>query len=133
MIAPFLIKCTHGSLSLELRAENEDFIIAKISDVSLRGEARVGIFMSQGIGDFFGNLATNWTGWEGNKEWASLEGELKLKASCDCLGHIFLSVDLKNGAPPIWQIQAELVLEAGQLNRIAGEARAFESVVFNAA
>ena len=133
MTTPFVIKSSKDGLALEMSIENSDCVIAKVSGTGLQAGAPVYTYMSQGIGQYFGDLANNWKGWQGKKEWSSLEGELKLKASCDHLGHIFLSVHLINGAPPIWEIQADLTLEAGQLENLATEARAFEAVAFNAA
>ena len=131
MASQFKIKSSVNSLTFEMSAENSDSVLAKVSGAGINAEAFVYTFMSKGIGEFFTNLSSNWKGWQGNIEWSSLEGEIKLQASCDRLGHIFLSVWLTNGAPPIWEAHTELVLEAGQLEMLAAEALAFESVAFN--
>jgi hypothetical protein len=133
MTSPFVIKSSKNSLVLEMRAEKTDSIVAKLSGFGIQVETFVSTYMSRGIGAFFTDISENWDGWSGNKEWGSLEGEIKLKASCDRLGHIFLSVQLANEAPPIWEVQAELLLEAGQLEKIAKEARTFESLAFSSA
>jgi hypothetical protein len=133
MAAPFIIKSSVNSLAIEMRAENVDSIVVKVTEFQIQAETPVYTYISQGIGEFFTKLSNNWKGWQGNIEWGSLEGELNLKASCDRLGHIFLSVQLKKGAPPIWEVHTELMLEAGQLEYLASKARAFESVAFNSA
>jgi hypothetical protein len=130
MAFPFVIKSSVNSLVLEMRAENADSILVKLSGFGIQAETSVYIYMSQGLGALFADLSNNWKGRQGVKEWGSLEGELTLKASCDHLGHIFLSVQLIKESPPIWDVHAELFLEAGQLEKMAKEARAFESLAF---
>ncbi len=109
---------------------HKNFVVAKVIGTNIRAEALTYTYMSQGLGAFFGDLAHHWQGWPGRKEWFSLEEELKLSATCDRLGHIFLLVNLKTGTPPVWNLQIELILEAGQLEDLAAQACAFEAIAF---
>lgn len=76
--------------------------------------------------DFFESLASNWQGWSGTKEWASLEGEYQLSAKTDSTGHITLSVRVWSGTwEPFWSSEVVIVIEAGQLEKIASNIRQF--------
>ena len=80
--------------------------------------------------DFFRDLAANWRGWPGEKTYESLEEELLLKATSDCLGHTELEVRLTSGPPPFhWMLRAALLIEAGQLESIAKHVEEFFSAV----
>jgi len=73
---------------------------------------------------FFEDLAKHWRGWSDSKSWNSLEGHLGFEATTDRLGHIYLRVTLR--AVEIaadWKVQTTLLIEAGQLDRLAREAK----------
>lgn len=73
---------------------------------------------------FFDDLAKHWKGWSDTKSWTSLEGGLRLEATTDGLGHIYLRVILR--AIEIaagWRVQTTLLIEAGQLDRLAIDAK----------
>jgi len=89
--------------------------------------------MATGLAELFQHFADNWRGWQGNKTWASLEGEISITATSDHLGHVFLAVRLREGTPPRWTLDAHLVLEAGMFPKLAADAREFESTVVRAA
>jgi hypothetical protein len=74
----------------------------------------------QGLPRFFQDLAENWKGWSGSKEWSSLEEELKIRACSDRSGKVLLTIELRHPhAPWPWSVQGTLDLEAGQLDVIA--------------
>jgi Family of unknown function (DUF6228) len=74
----------------------------------------------------FEELASNWKGWEGVKTWLAIEGELELRATCDRIGHVTVAVSI---SPHVhagqWSALAGVTIEAGQLERLATEARLF--------
>ena len=74
---------------------------------------------------FFRDLAVNWRGWRGDKQWAALEGALSLTANSDSTGHTRLNVRLWDGSVHDWRLRGSLVIEAGQLDNIAAEVEAF--------
>jgi len=53
---------------------------------------------------FFRDLALHWRGWQGEKRWASLEGQLSLSAKSDSTGHTQLDVRLRGG--PVYASRA---------------------------
>jgi len=75
--------------------------------------------ISVGLADFFAGIAADWRGWTGSREWASLDGELTLRAESDRTGHVYLRARLRHGAPAEWLVAVVLVLEGGQLDRLA--------------
>jgi hypothetical protein len=132
MIEPFTIESRDPSASLALRPFDRDYFLAEVRHAGLHATARVGSYLSGGLGDFFSGLAADWTGWAGAREWGSLEGELTLRAESDRTGHVYLRVRLRRGAPAEWEVEVALVLEAGQLGRLAAGARAFERAALSA-
>jgi hypothetical protein len=72
--------------------------------------------------DYFRELASAWTGWTGDKVFASVEGDLALRATHDGLGHVLLWVRLGTEVaeePKTWLVSAPLALEAGSLAGLA--------------
>jgi len=124
-----VIKSYNNSSFLELSLFNKDYLIAKLSTKRLQAELNVYLYMSPSIAGFFGDLATNWNGWKGIKKWSSFEGELSIEASCDSTGHITFIINLSNGAPPYWQVQATITCSAGQLETFFSESKLFEAAL----
>ena len=62
---------------------------------------------------FFEDLADSWRGWEGQREYRSLEGELTLAAAHDGLAMVTLAVQMSQPSPPGWSAAADLELGAG--------------------
>lgn len=74
----------------------------------------------------FEDIASHWSGWNGEKGWSALEGECAFAATCDSTGHITLTLRLlPHALPPCWHAQVALVLEAGSLERVARDAATF--------
>ncbi|WP_430438497.1 DUF6228 family protein [Noviherbaspirillum suwonense] len=73
--------------------------------------------------DFFVALREQQQPWQGIRTWVSLEGDLKLSATCSSLGGVVFQVELRGlqGAPEEWQVVAGIESELGQLDRIAEE------------
>jgi hypothetical protein len=72
---------------------------------------------------FFGQLAADWRGWEGERHWRALEGELEVQASH--LGaRVLIAVTVRRPdmtfANDAWEARIVLTLEPGeQLDRVA--------------
>jgi Family of unknown function (DUF6228) len=78
------------------------------------------------VGDLFSELAADWRGWEGERAWNSLEGEVKLRATHDKLGTAALTVELRSDvyvdAGYLWTATGLLFLDAGALDGLARQA-----------
>ncbi|MCZ8095474.1 MAG: DUF6228 family protein [Acidovorax sp.] len=83
-------------------------------------EVSASTYMTQNLGDFFRDLAANWRGWQGEKSWGTLEGEVTLTATSDGTGHITMKFTLSQPYTGFeWQVSGALELEAGSLERLA--------------
>lgn len=79
----------------------------------------------QGLAGFFANLAAGWRGWDGERSWESIEGDLRLDAR-HSHGHVQLRVTLRADGPGWgnggWTATADLTLDPGeQLSVIAAD------------
>jgi hypothetical protein len=72
---------------------------------------------------YFADIAENWRGWNGTKQWNSLESELQLSSESDSLGHITMDITLESYEN--WKTQIILVFDAGQLDDISSKIKAF--------
>lgn len=94
--------------------------------------ASVGVYLHEvdSLAAYFQDLAKKWKGWKGDDIWESLEHELLLSASCDKLGHVRLKAKIQYmlGAQDSWSTQGAIIVEAGQLDRIAKEVADFLGV-----
>jgi len=127
----FVLTSVKGNARLELRWQDakSDLMTVKLDFENLNASAPVYAYMKlQILTDLFANMASHWKGWSGEKSWESLEGELKLRCTSDTGGHITIQVELTSGhghVPPTWKLGAVLVTEAGQLDTIASNFKAF--------
>jgi hypothetical protein len=122
----FRIKSVDDGTVFELGPYDNDYFLASVSATGIRAQARVGRYMAQRLDDLFAYLAANWKGWTGERTWESLEGELRLAATCDRTGHVRINIHLHDGAPALWKVNTSVMVEAGQLERLAEEAVAFD-------
>jgi hypothetical protein len=72
---------------------------------------------------YFADLATQWRGWAGAKEWESLG--LRLSARHDGLGHVTVeaTLDQDYATADRWRVRASLLLDAGGLDALSRAAR----------
>jgi hypothetical protein len=121
-----IIKSVHDGTTLEFFDHVGGYYKVSLRGSDYHGAARVYADEPVHLGVFFRDLATHWRGWQGKKEWGSLEGELALTATSDSTGHTSLSVRLRSGPYPYdWCLSTTLLLEAGQLEQIAVQMEAF--------
>ena len=122
-----IIQSAHDGTTLEFGERDRDYYRVKLTGPNFQGDCRVYSYEpTPGISAFFQEMAGSWRGWQGAKQWASLEGELKLDATTDTTGHICLLVELCSGPSPFrWRVSAVLLLEAGSMERIAQQIEDF--------
>ncbi len=71
----------------------------------------------------FRSMAKDWRGWSGERAEESLEGHLRLACTADRTGHVTIRVRLRNMVPgDDWRVEANIHVEAGQLDRLADAA-----------
>ena len=120
----FAIKSVSGGVELVLGPVCDDegyyYTVQLISPV-VSGRCDVYDHHSSKLAAYFGELAVLWWhGWEGEKAYESLEGQLRLSATRDSVGHVYLGVALRDGMGGAeYTAGAKLVIDAGQLDGIA--------------
>jgi len=76
--------------------------------------------------DLFMSIASEWRGWKGIKQWASIEGDFSISATCDSLGHVMLNIILVEfDGPEPWMSEVQLGLEPSQTDDIAKSIKVF--------
>ena len=83
--------------------------------------ASVGVWdYGAGPAAFFRTLADDWRGWEGERCWSSLEGQLVIVPRHDGKGLVLCEVTIGTAIPPTWSFTAEMTFGAGaQMDEIA--------------
>jgi len=125
----FVIESVRPGGRLEFQWTRPAYIAVKLQDQGLAASSEIHAIVSGPDNlptGFFDGLAESWRGWSGTKDWASYERDLEFAATSDGKGHVFLRVKLAAGrSDDQWRAQAELLLEAGQLEPLANQFRAF--------
>ena len=80
-----------------------------------------------GLAAFFGQLAADWRGWDGERTYESLESDLRLTATHD--GYVRLAVQLwQQAGRQGWSVAAVISLEPGEeMTRVAEDVAALLS------
>jgi hypothetical protein len=103
---------------------SESFLVL-VQGYEVRAEARASSFMAPSLSEYFQDIADNWRGWQGEKCWATLEGEVQFSATADSIGHVRLAFFLRPAHTGYhWALRGALELEAGQLDSVAESVRA---------
>lgn len=79
------------------------------------------------LADFFQRQADDWRGWEGVRDWQSLEGDLSIQASHQ-YGHVQLRITLRrvrfDWGNDGWTATGDLTIDPGeQLSQVARDVR----------
>ena len=124
------IASTEPGVELELAWGDERTVHVTIRDKGLLAEADVwwNDYMEEpdSLVMLFEDLAASWKGWTDTKEWRSAESPLLLSCAHDGLGHIGIDVELRSGwYENAWRVRARIMLDAGALDQVASDLRAF--------
>jgi len=119
----FTIRAGDGA-ELVLGPPDPDAFAAHLHAPGLDAEVAVFHYGGDFLGRYFAELAANWRGWEGDREWRSLEGALEFHASISKAGAVLLQVVLRNSAFS-WRLTYDFGIENGELDVLAHEAAAF--------
>lgn len=129
----FLIKSASGAGALEfldrdpadVESPIEKFW-ARVCDANLSASSGVYSFDSWHPAPLFREMAEQWKGWTGELVWESMEGEMGLRCTQDRTGHVAIVIKLRSGPMECdWSIEATIMVDAGQLEGIAGRAESF--------
>jgi hypothetical protein len=128
-----IIKCSRTYDELELsereglrRTDGSEYFRVAIRSHNLSASIQVYAWNPFGsrLEQFFEDVAANWRGWDGEKKWTSLEGELSLVCTSDSLGHIAIEVTLYDG----WSVRHVFYVDAGQLEQLASDIKNFFAI-----
>jgi len=131
-----IIKCSKNSGELEFsereglrRTDGSEYFRVTIRGHNLSASSKVYAFdpFNAGLTKFFEDLAENWKGWNGEKKWTSLEGELNLVCTTDGLGHIAIEAILFEGFDG-WSVRNTFYVDAGQLEQLASVVKKFFAI-----
>jgi hypothetical protein len=111
-------------LTLRLVEPTPDTYIARLIAAELQAEAAVFHFGGDYLDKFLADLATDWRGWKGEREWSSLEGTLALRASISAGGEVIIAVSITE-RHWTWAVSGNVHIENGRLDSIASDASTF--------
>jgi hypothetical protein len=129
IIPPDVMK--RGRLTLRLHSPQRDgagieYVVAELTGDTLAASTRVYAWGIDSLAALFEEMAIDWKGWTGAKEWESVEGEFSLSCINDGRGHITIHVKLlASPYPDSWSVRCSVVVEAGQMDAVASQMKRF--------
>ena len=120
----FTIRARDGA-ELVLGPPDPDAFTARLIAPGLSAEVAVFHYGGDFLGQYFAELAASWRGWDGGRDWRSLEGALEFHASISKAGAVLIQVVLRNSADFSWRLTYDFGIENGDLDMLAREAAAF--------
>lgn len=122
-----IIKSTRGARALKFSNRNGDYFDAELSGDSIFAKKGIwGYTDTDLLISLFESIAGDWKGWEGERHWAAIEGDLDITATSDKLGHIRIDVVLlNNNIEDDWKVEAPIYLDAGCLDSLCTQIRRF--------
>ena len=101
-------------------------LVVRIVDEGLTAQTSIWLGpegVEEPLAHFFADLADDWRGWSGTKEWDGMAGGLRLSCTHDKVGHVTMRVSLSSHSGTGWETRVGVPLEAGQLDHVATEVR----------
>jgi len=123
------IRSSSGRRSLRFHSRSGDYFVASIEGDGPQASARVwGYTDCHLLVDLFASIARDWQGWQGERTWASIEGEFRITITTTRLGRVTLMVYLAHtDGEDDWRLTVPIFTEAGQLEAIARRCASFFS------
>ena len=123
------IRSSSGRRSLRFHSRSGDYFVASIEGDGPQAFVRVwGYTDCSLLVDLFASIAHDWRGWQGERTWASIEGEFRITATTTSTGRVTLMVALTHtDGEDDWRLTVPVFAEAGQLEGIARQVASFFS------
>jgi Family of unknown function (DUF6228) len=123
------VEIGHGEVRLVLHTPEPGYGLAERVTATLVGSnldatSSIYLYAPRGLPAFFSELAADWRGWDGTREWISIEGDLHLVCYHDRLGHVAIEVSMGRLPPPRWHepgwmVKALVTVDPGALQVLA--------------
>ncbi|WP_410254105.1 DUF6228 family protein [Paracoccus aminovorans] len=123
----FLMKSTTSGASLCFSERSAEYFNVTIETPNLTATKKVCIYdyaSSNSFVDFFQRIALNTRPWAGEDVWETLEGEMRLRATCDALGHVRFEITLRDYSLD-WSLVCSMLFDFGMLPQHAADAGRF--------
>ena len=122
-----VIKSNDSSASLVFSNFEGDYFTARFHSPALSVSKRVYAYQDwKSLVNLFEYLAKKWKGWDGEKNWSSIEREFSISCSSDKTGHVYFKLKFREVSyQEPWVAEPSLNLEAGQLEGISKQVRIF--------
>jgi len=123
------IRSSDGRRSLRFHSRSGDYFVASVEGDGPLAALRVwGYVDCHLLVDLFASLSHDWQGWQGERTWASIEGEFRIIATTTRTGRVTLMVELTHtDGTDDWRVSVPIFAEAGQLDSIAHRVASFFS------
>jgi hypothetical protein len=121
------IRSSSGRRGLRFHSRDGDYFVASIEGDGPQASVRVwGYTDCHLLVDLFASIARDWQGWQGERTWASIEGEFRITATTSRLGRVTLKVELAHtDGEDDWRLTVPVFTEAGQLDAVARRVASF--------
>jgi hypothetical protein len=126
-----VIKSSQGARSIELTAPVRSKgslceFTATIRAEGLSASKAVYVLEADGLASLFEEMASEWRGWKGAKEWGAVEGDFTLSGTHDGVGTLTIRASLWHYVSLEWSASVEIEIDAGeQLVQTASAVRRF--------
>lgn len=123
----FVIKSADSDLKLVLSDIKDDYFKVNLISDHLTVFREVWAYTdAYGFADLLENIASMQKPWEDEVSWETIEGDLKIKITCNILGKVKFQIELSStGEDEDWSVKTYLNTELGQLEHLAKSARKF--------
>jgi hypothetical protein len=124
------IKSNNNGYKLVLKWLGNEQLVATLSGPGIMLSNHVWLLACDDyLADYWMELAGAWDGWSGEKNWGSLEGDLKFFGSHDGKGTVTIKIQMQFGEPKGWVATAYLELDPGSsLGALAEEMKVFRDM-----
>ena len=117
------IRSCSSNRELKISCASNSYLLVELAGfpVSAKVEVWAETGDAAGLQAFLTDLGKQENPWSGMREWQSIEGDLKLSATCNALGNVVFAVELRGlqGASEEWAVTAGIDYELGQLKRLS--------------
>ena len=122
------IHSTSSSRELILSNKRDEYFQVEIKSLEISAALEIWTYTdAASLNKLLQEIGSENKPWHGERTWSAIEENFSLTATCSSLGEVTFQVMLHGaqGSPEEWKIQCGLVLEFGQLEKIAKQALVF--------